>query len=91
MISYEEDKNMRQYLDSDKRTLEKIVCNQCGRELKIENGIVQEGVFAGEAHWGYFSDKDGEKHVFDLCEACYDHLLRQFLIPAEVEEETELL
>lgn len=38
---------MRQYLDQDKKTLEKVVCNRCGRELKLINGIVQEGVFQG--------------------------------------------
>ena len=82
---------MRQYLDLDKRTLEKVVCNQCGRELRLENGILQEGVLSGEARWGYFSGKDGEKHTFDLCETCYDQLLKSFRIPAAVEEETELI
>lgn len=82
---------MRQYQDADKKTLEKIVCNQCGRELKLENGIIQEGVFSGEAHWGYFSEKDGENHWFDLCESCYDRLLKSFLIPVTTEEDTELL
>lgn len=82
---------MRQYLDYDKKTLEKIVCNQCGRELRLENGIVQEGMFKGETHWGYFSDKDGEKHSFDLCEECYDRLIGGFLVPVTVEDETELL
>ena len=82
---------MRQYLDLDKRTLEKVVCNQCGRELRLENGILQEGVFSGEARWGYFSGKDGEKHTFDLCETRYDQLLKSFRIPAAVEEETELI
>lgn len=82
---------MRQYLDHNKKTLEKVVCNQCGRELKLENGIVQEGIFQGEARWGYFSGKDGEKHFFDLCEECYDRLSGGFLIPVTVEDETELL
>jgi len=91
METQKEDKIMRQYLDHDKRTLEKIVCNQCGRELKLENGIVQEGVFQGEAQWNYFSGKDGEKHSFDLCEACYERLTGGFCIPVMVEEETELL
>ena len=36
--------------------------------------------------WGYFSEKDGEHHSFDLCESCYDELLKSFLIPAEIEE-----
>lgn len=82
---------MRQYMDPDQRTLEKVVCNQCGRELKLENGIVQEGVFMGDARFGYFSGKDGERHSFDLCEACYDRLVGGFLVPVTVEEELELL
>ncbi|MBS6396371.1 MAG: hypothetical protein KH452_04345 [Clostridiales bacterium] len=82
---------MRQYLDHDKKTLEKIVCNQCGRELQLENGIVQEGIFAGEVHWGYFSDRDGERHFFDLCEKCYERLISGFLVPVTMEDETELL
>lgn len=82
---------MRQYLDENNKTLKKIVCNQCGRELKLLNGIVQEGVFRGEAHWGYFSERDGEHHSFDLCEACYEKMLKGFRIPAQVEEQTELL
>ncbi len=82
---------MRLYADSEKRTLEKIVCNQCGRELKLENGIVQEGVFQGETRFGYFSGKDGESHSFDLCEECYDRLTGRFLVPVTMEEELELL
>ncbi len=80
---------MRQY--AEKNTLKKVVCNQCGRELKLENGIVQEGVFQGEARWGYFSGRDGEKHSFDLCESCYERLIGGFRIPVTVEEQTELL
>lgn len=82
---------MRQYAESGKITLKKIVCNQCGRELKLENGIVQEGVFSGEVRWGYFSGKDGEFHSFDLCEACFDRLAGGFAVPVTVEEERELL
>lgn len=82
---------MRQYMGTEEKILKKVVCNQCGRELKLENGIVQEGVFSGETHWGYFSERDGEKHQFDLCETCYERLTGGFLIPVTVEEETELL
>ena len=32
-----------------------------------------------------------EIHRFDLCEECYDAVISQFAIPAEVEENTELL
>lgn len=82
---------MRLYLDEKNKILQKIVCNQCGRELKLQNGIVQEGVFHGEARWGYFSEKDGEHHSFDLCESCYEKLMNGFQIPVTVMAQTELL
>lgn len=82
---------MRQYQDEDRRTLEKVVCNGCGRELKLENGSLREGVFEGNALWGYFSEKDGERHSFDLCEECYDRLVRSFRVPVTAGEQTELL
>lgn len=82
---------MRQYLDKNKKTLEKVVCNCCGREMKLINGILQEGAFRGEACWGYFSQKDGERHLFDLCEECYDRLAAEFAVPVTIEEMTELL
>lgn len=69
----------------------KVVCNQCGREIKIEKEIIKEGICSVETDWGYFSDKDGENHKFDLCEKCYDFLTRNFLIPVEISRRTELL
>lgn len=82
---------MRQYLDENRKYYKKIVCNQCGSELKLENGIVQEGVYFGDARWGYFSKKDGERHSFDLCEECYEALIKGFQIPVTVEDDTEFL
>ncbi|MCD8096853.1 MAG: hypothetical protein LUE31_02225 [Lachnospiraceae bacterium] len=82
---------MRQYTNEDKKLLNKLVCNRCGRELKLENGIPREGVFHGEVLWGYFSEKDGERHAFDLCEDCYGQITESFTIPVQAEAETELL
>ena len=45
----------------------------------------------GRVQWGYFSEKDGESHSFDLCEACYDKLTAGFKIPPEKNTEKELL
>ena len=53
--------------------------DSCSRRMRTE------GVFSVDYTWGYFSDKDGERHSFDLCESCYDELLRTFRIPAEIE------
>lgn len=79
---------MKKYND-DK--LIKIICNKCGRELPAEQEFVKEGVCTVENDWGYFSNKDGEHHRFDLCEKCYDALVKSFQIPVEVIEKTELL
>lgn len=57
---------MRQYTGRERKQLTKIVCNQCGRILKIQNGILQEGVFRGMADWGFFSEKM-EKFTLSIC------------------------
>lgn len=78
---------MRQYQKETKEieNVQKIICNKCGKEIPVLNGREAEGVFHVEYTWGYFSEKDGERHTFDLCEACYDALLQSFEIPAEIE------
>lgn len=80
---------MRQY---DKASqLVKVICNQCEKELKVEDGILKEGHFEGKQTFGYFSDKDGMTHKFDLCEACYDKFVKNFKMPVEEIEEKEIL
>lgn len=82
---------MRKYSkDNSNRVLE-IKCNMCGKKIKIQNGIIVEGTLSIEYPWGYFSDKDGEIHKFDICQKCYDKMVGTFLIPVEVEENMELL
>lgn len=82
---------MRKYQVGQERELTQVLCNQCGRELKVEDGYLKEGCFTAEAVFGYFSKKDGSRHHFDLCEECYDKMISRFAVPAEVDEETELL
>ncbi len=77
---------MRQYQLKETKEVKKIVCNKCGKEISVVNGHAREGVFSVDQTWGYFSEKDGERHSFDLCESCYDELLDSFLIPAEITE-----
>lgn len=66
-------------------------CNCCGKELRVENDIKKEGVASFDIRWGYFSEKDGERHSFQICENCYDKWIEQFKIPVEVHEERELI
>ncbi len=69
----------------------RIFCNQCGKELKLEEEIVREGYFSADVTFGYFSNKDGLRHRWDLCEACYDALIRGFQIPVEESERNEMV
>lgn len=82
---------MRQNRMEGRGLLKKVVCNQCGRELKLEEGYLREGCYEGQQVFGYFSRKDGLRHKFDLCEECYDKWISGFIIPVEEEEISELL
>lgn len=82
---------MRRYLDEKKTELAAVICNKCGKELMVENGILKEGCFDVNASFGYFSRKDGQIHSFDLCEECYDEMVAGFGIPIERMEVKELL
>lgn len=71
--------------------IEKVFCNCCGKKMAVEHGVVKEGVFIAEIKWGYFSEKDGEQHNFDLCEMCYDTMVKNFKIPVEHKNFKEFL
>lgn len=71
--------------------LEAVVCNMCGKKIVVKSGVIREGAVMFDHAWDFFSEKDGDVHHFDLCEACYDELTAQFKIPVDVEEQTELL
>lgn len=78
---------MRQYRTDRKETQEisKVICNQCGKEIPVIKGVAQEDVLSVEKRWGYFSQKDNRVDRFDLCEECYDELVKRFCIEIETE------
>lgn len=82
---------MRRIQKNGKDELCELICNKCGKRIRLYRGCPKEGVCHVENQWGYFSKKDGERHSFDLCEECYDEMVKEFVIPVEVEEMTELL
>lgn len=73
------------------RTEEKIICNCCKRVIVEKNDIPKREYLHVEKKWGYFSEKDGEKQEFDICESCYDTWIRNFKLPVTSQEITELL
>jgi hypothetical protein len=68
-----------------------IVCNICGKTIQVQNNIPREDFIEIKKSWGYFSDKDGTKWSFNVCEDCADRLAEQFVVPVEVTENKELL
>jgi hypothetical protein len=71
--------------------LTEIYCNKCGKQIDLDNGIIAEGVFSADYKWGYFSNKDGVCHKFDLCEKCYDEITSKFKYPLEESGYSELI
>ena len=82
---------LKKYSSNENKEIEEVVCNCCGKTIKTEHGIVKEGIFMAEIKWGYFSEKDGEIHSFDMCEACYDKMTESFQVPIERKPVREFL
>ena len=83
--------HMREYMQGTETIIKKAVCNQCGKALKTDGDTMPEDWLSVDKAWGYFSGKDGETHSFDLCEECYDKLVKGFAVPVTVTERRELL
>lgn len=81
---------MRFYKDKEKKVLEKVLCNCCGRELTVNSPLVMEGVMHVCKDWGFFSKKDLVRHEFDMCEQCYDEMISKFQIPVTEREILEV-
>ena len=73
------------------KTEEKIICNRCGKVVLETEGIPREEFLHVEKEWGYFSNKDGIRQEFDLCETCDDEWVREFDSPAKSHEIVELI
>lgn len=71
--------------------LGQVVCNQCGKRLKVEDGILKEGCFSAEYVFDYFSEKDGYIYSLDLCEECFDLWIKGFKEPVQITETREFL
>ncbi len=69
----------------------KLFCNKCGKTILIERGLAREDYVMITKNWGYFSEKDGRKDTFCLCESCYEEITAGFVLPVSQEELTELV
>ena len=82
---------MKKYYQDCEKVLTEVICNGCGKKIPVKNGVAAEDYISVEKMWGYFSDKDGEHHSWELCEQCYDRITSQFAVALERKIENELL
>lgn len=68
-----------------------IICNQCGKILVMENGILREDAFFATKEWGYFSKRDLEIDHFVICEDCYNEWIKNFKKPVVTTTKKEIL
>lgn len=52
-----------------------ILCDRCGKSCRDNMDMNFEHARI-EACWGFCSNKDLEHHEIDLCEACYDEVIK---------------
>lgn len=64
-----------------KLKIDRVMCNCCGKELDSDADYLSV-----EKEWGYFSNKDGVRQRFDLCEDCVDRIVESFKISPETED-----
>ena len=50
------------------RAEKQLFCNKCGKKFIEENGLIREDYVMITKSWGYFSEKDGRRDTFCLCE-----------------------
>ena len=73
---------------SKKRNM--IYCNCCGRPICPVVQKDKTSYLHIKKEWGYFSDeKDGTIHRLDICEPCYEALVKSFAIPPQIDQTTE--
>ncbi len=70
---------------------QEVKCNVCGKTLGAVNGFFTEDFLAVTKEWGYFSEKDMEKHSFRVCEMCYNEWINKFIVPITRENVIEVV
>ena len=59
------------------------------KSMKIQNGMLLEGICSVDTTWGTFPGRTWKRHEFDLCEECYDRITASFAVPPKISEDME--
>lgn len=63
---------------TENNVLSEVYCNKCGKLIYSDELKQKDDYIKVIKEWGYFSNKDMETHSFELCEECYDNLIKTF-------------
>ncbi len=65
----------------ERKKLRYVICNRCGKNIEINK---YKDFLNINKIWGYNSNHDNELHEFELCEECYDELVKELKIKPKV-------
>lgn len=82
---------MRIYDENKIENLKSVTCNGCQKQLMVKKGILIEECIHIKKTFGYFSDRDGTTESFDLCQECYEKIVKGLAIPVDRQDNTEFL
>ena len=68
-----------------------VKCNKCGSIICSGRKFNNKEYLSINKEWGFFSNKDCQIHSFNICEDCYDEMIKEFLIPIDISEKIEVL
>ena len=60
-----------------------VICNMCETKISVIKPDHPQYCHIEES-WGWNSNKDGKTHSFDLCEICYDRVIKMMVIPVTI-------
>lgn len=69
---------MRKYIETDLKEMkvDEVICDVCKRKIEKDSfGYIRDHIHI-EKTWGYNSDKDGEHIEADICEECFDKIIK---------------
>lgn len=65
---------MKKYQTRKTKMLTDVCCDVCGASCKTPLDDYEVATLS--AQWGYHSRKDGESYHLDLCETCFDDVVK---------------
>ena len=63
--------------------ISEVRCNVCGAKIEPDDLGYYPDFLHIEKKWNYFSAKDGKEQNVDICEECWDKIVKTFAINAE--------